>query len=194
MKKVIIIPGLGDKVKWTKIATRNWREHGIEPIIYSMNWHDGESFKIKLNKLVKLADSLSKEGSKISVIGCSAGASVALNLFIKRQNIIDRVVSVCGRLRKGHQTGFRSLETRAKTSPAFMESVELFESQEKNLNQDQRKIIMTIRPLFGDELVPSDTAVIKDGQNITVPTIEHSLSIYMALSIFSKPLINFLNK
>jgi hypothetical protein len=45
---------------------------------------------------------------------------------------------------------------------------------------------------LGDELVPADTAVLDGGQNITIPTIEHSLSIYLALSIFFKPIINFL--
>jgi len=192
MKKVIIIPGLGDQIRLTSMVTKNWRKYRIEPIIYSMNWRDGKNFNLKLDKLLNFADNLSKDGSKISVVGCSAGASAALNLFLRRQNIIDKVVSICGRLRRGNQTGFRSLEVRAKTSPAFFESVELFENEEKFLDKQQRNKILTIRPLFGDELVSANTAQIDGAQNIIIPTIEHSLSIYMSLSVFKKHVIEFI--
>src|SRR6185369_8412219 len=148
MKKVIIIPGLGDQVAYTKLATKGWRKYGIEPVVYSMNWRDGEDFSLKLNNLIKFVDNLSKDGSKISIIGCSAGASAALNVFLERQDIIDKAVSICGRLRKGNQSGFRSFVNRSKTSPAFAESVKLFEGKEKFLNEDQRKRILTVRSFF----------------------------------------------
>lgn len=192
MIKVIIIPGLGDQIKLTSFVTRDWKKYSIEPIIYSMDWRDGQGYESKSNAFRKFIKELAKDGSKISIVGCSAGASMALNLLFENPDSIYKVVSVCGRLRQGNQTGFRSLKSRAKTSPAFAESVTLLESRQEYLNQEQRKRILTIRPLFGDELVPANTAVIDGGKNITIPTMEHSLSIYLALSIFSKPLINFL--
>ncbi len=51
---------------------------------------------------------------------------------------------------------------------------------------------MTVRAMLGDELVPSDTTLLKDAYNIQVPTIEHMLSIAASLTIFSKRLIDFL--
>jgi len=192
MKKVIIIPGLGDHMKLTKIATKNWQKYGIEPIVYIMNWSDKENFESKLNKLSEFIKDLPKNDSKISVVGCSAGASAALNVFLKNQDTIDKAVSVCGRLRVGNQTGFMSLKTRAKTSSSFAESVKLFENQEKSLTDDQRNKILTIRSLFGDELVPAPTSTINGAKNVTIPTIEHTLSIYLALSFFSEKITNFL--
>lgn len=53
---------------------------------------------------------------------------------------------------------------------------------------------MTVRAMFGDELVPTDTTIIQGAYNTTVPTFEHVLSIGASLSIFSKPIIVFLTK
>ena len=53
---------------------------------------------------------------------------------------------------------------------------------------------MTVRAMFGDELVPSETTIIKGALNTKVPTPEHMLSTASALTIFSKPLIDFLNR
>lgn len=53
---------------------------------------------------------------------------------------------------------------------------------------------MTVRPLLGDELVPADTAVIEGANNITVPSIEHVISIAASLTIFSTPLLSFLQQ
>jgi hypothetical protein len=52
---------------------------------------------------------------------------------------------------------------------------------------------MTVRAMFGDELVPADTSILKGAFNTQVPTAEHMLSIGMALTVFSKPIILFLN-
>jgi hypothetical protein len=51
---------------------------------------------------------------------------------------------------------------------------------------------MTVRAMFGDELVPSDTTILIGAYNTMVPTPEHVLSIGATLTIFSKPLILFL--
>jgi pimeloyl-ACP methyl ester carboxylesterase len=192
MQKVIIIPGLGDHIEATQKATGNWEKFGLHPIVFRMNWYDKESFKSKLQKLCDLVDSESRDGSEVSVAGCSAGGSAALNLFVEHPNGLKKAVSVCGRLKRGNYTGFRSLEMRAKRSKSFAQSVQLFESREKSLSQDERARIMTIHSFFGDELVPADTAILEGACNIAVPTPEHSISIYMALSFFSKKLISFL--
>lgn len=112
--------------------------------------------------------------------------------FVERQNSIYRVINVCGRLRAGKQKGFRSYEARTKSSRAFAESVKLFESHEKQLSVEGRKKVMTVRAMFGDELVPSDITVLAGAYNIQVPTVEHMLSITAAITIFSKPVINFI--
>ena len=56
--------------------------------------------------------------------------------------------------------------------------------------QDRKKIL-TVRPFFGDELVPADTVVIQGALNKTVPMGEHVLSIATALILY-RPVIAFL--
>lgn len=99
-----------------------------------------------------------------------------------------------GRLRSGNQRVFRSFETRTASSPSFAKSVQLFESREELLSDNDRQKIMTVRALFGDELVPADTTILRGAYNTVVPTPEHVLSIGMALTLFSRPLITFLTK
>jgi len=190
--KVVIIPGLGDRGKMTFWITRHWQRHGLKPFIFLMDWYKPQDLQAKLTGLTRLIDDCAKDGDKISLVGCSAGASAALNAFCERKNIVHKVVSVCGRLRAGNQNGFRSFESRSRSSAAFTESVKLFESRESAISKQDKKRIMAISALFGDELVPADTSFIHGANNITIPTIEHSLSILMALTIFSKTIIEFL--
>jgi hypothetical protein len=191
MQKVIILPGLGDHVDYVKWVTRNWNQWGLLPIIHSMDWRNHKKFETKLQKLLALVDEHSKDGAGISIVGLSAGGSAALNLFTLRSDVIKNAVNICGRLRQGNEASFKK---RTKTSPAFAESVLCFEKQEQTLSEGQRKRIMTIRADFGDELVPADTATLEGAINISLPTIEHNLTIYLAMSIFSKILITFLKK
>lgn len=194
MQKVIIIPGLGDHIKMTQRMVSGWEKHGLSPIVYKMNWSDQENFKAKLNKLAALVEEKHKDSCDISVVGCSAGGSAALNLFLSHDRLINKAISICGRLKKGDCKGFRSFETRTKTSKAFEQSVELLEQKIGNFSPNQLERIMTVGPLLGDELVPADTMTIEGVKNITIPTIGHVFSICMALSAFSNSIINFINK
>lgn len=191
--KVFIIPGLGDGVNKTIWITNHWRNYSLEPVVYSARWNSEENFKEKLTKLLGQIDLCISNGDNVSLVGCSAGASMVLNAFLERKNVVNKVVSICGRLRTGNQKGFRSLEVRSKHSPSFFESVKLFENKEHILSPADKNRIMTIRSLFGDELVPSETAILTGAHNITIPVAEHSLSIIMTL-IFSNKLINFLKQ
>ena len=190
---VIIVPGLGNDTNKLQWATKHWRKFGLEPVIHSVGWHNGETeFQPKLERLVSLIDQLTDKGDVVSLVGTSAGGSAVLNAYFERKDTIYRVVSVCGRLYKGAQVGFRSYETRTVSSPAFAQSVQLCETRLASLTEGDKKKIMRVRAMFGDELVPADTAIIKGVYNTQVPTPEHMLSIGAALTVFSKPIIMFL--
>ncbi|MEK7543777.1 MAG: hypothetical protein AAB557_02840 [Patescibacteria group bacterium] len=191
--KVILIPGLGDRTRLLEWAVGHWRRYGLEPIVYAVGWRDEENaFRPKLKKLVALIDQIVKNGDKVSFVGTSAGGSAALNAFMQRKSKIYKVINVCGRLRVGPTTGFLSFDSKTKSSPAFAESVRLCERGIAQLSLPDRRKIMTMRAMFGDELVPPETAVIDGALNIQIPIGEHMLSIGAALTIFSKPLITYL--
>lgn len=189
---VIIIPGLGDNANYVRLLTNFWKKYGLDIIAYPIDWNDSEkTFKPKLDKLLRLIDKLHASGEKVSIVGTSAGGSAALNVLVERKNIIHRVVNVCGRLRVGPESGFWSFVLRTKKSPSFADSVKMFESKEKLLSNDDRKKIMTIAPLFGDQLVPYSTVPIDGAINNKIFMGEHILSIATAMTIYS-PLKSFL--
>lgn len=192
---VIIIPGLGRDEGNIERATRHWEKYGLCPVVHAVGWHDDEkTFQPKLRRLVRLVDSLKKKGNIVSIVGLSAGGSAALNAFVGRKKSVHRVVSICARLRVGTEKGFRSFQTRTASSPAFADSIRRFARREKTLTVIDRRRIMTVRPMFGDELVPADTVALGHANNIVVPTAEHVLSIALALTVFSGPILTFLRE
>ncbi|MBI5620579.1 hypothetical protein HY949_02270 [Candidatus Gottesmanbacteria bacterium] len=191
--KVIIIPGLGDETRVLGYITRQWKRYGLDLVVYSVGWHDGkESFPLKLSRFVQMIDELVKNGNKVSLVGTSAGGSAVVNAFIERKSKIHRVINICGRLKVGPTTGYRSFDKKTSSSPAFAESVRLCEKGIKLLTATDRKKIMTVHAKFGDELVPPETTMINGAHNTYIPTMEHVVSISAALTIFSKSLTFFL--
>ena len=190
---IIILPGLSDGVRNIERVTSWWKYVGLTPHVLPVGWHDGESdFQPKLEKILTLADQLSQEGL-VSIVGTSAGGSAAFNAFLERPGIIRNAVNVCGRLRAGTHN-WRSLEKMSATSESFKNSVLLFESREPTIPKELKTRMMTVSPLFGDELVPADTSDLKDAYNLRIPTVEHVLSIAMSLTFFVHPLIVFLRR
>lgn len=193
MHYAILIPGLGDDRKKLALVTAHWKKHGLVPLVHSVGWRDEEpDFDTKLNKLLDVVDALFSQGNTVSLVGTSAGGSAVLNAFYKRRDKIHKVINVCGRLREGSVNGFRSFKSRTATSPAFAASVKLCESHESLWTAQDKSKIMTLRPFFGDELVPSTTATLDGAINKVIPTGEHAFSIAMALTLLSRPLIDFI--
>lgn len=191
---VIFIPGLGDKTGILKILTNHWKKRGLHLIFHAVGWQDGEDFQPKLNRLLDFVDQLTKNDGRVSIVGTSAGGSAALNAFIKRRNKIHKIINVCGRLRTGPEKGIRSFQTTTTPSRAFAQAVKLAEAQEHTLSKADRKRVMTVRARFGDQLVPAETTFLDGAYNTSIPTAEHMLSIGAALSLFSKPILKFLQK
>lgn len=187
---IIIIPGLGDNVKAMKLATSWWKKYDMEVVVHYVGWRDGsKDFEKKLNEVISLVDELSKKG-KVSVVGTSAGGSLAFNTFIKRSDKINKAISICGRLKKGNHK-IRSLDKKSSSSETFKQSVLLFEENISKLTADQKSRMMTVSARFGDELVPADTSYIEGIYNVKIPTAEHLISIGSSLTLFSKRIIKF---
>lgn len=189
--QIIILPGLSDRVEQITKATNFWRKRGLEPHVVRMGWRDVEqkSIEMKLDEIIALAERLSNSG-RVSILGISAGGSAALNAFISRPDLFFKATNVCGRLRAGNHH-FRSFEKMSKTSKMFRESILKFEKSETEIPHEFRERILTVSALFGDELVPADTSGLEGAKNIRIPTVEHGLSIGLALTVFSGAIFSF---
>lgn len=189
---IIYIPGLNDQRKGYEFLINSWKIYGIIPHVHRVGWHDEEkSFKPKLKKLIEEVDKYLGEGNIVSLVGGSAGGSAVLNTLVEQPKI-NAVVNLCGRLRAGEDV-FPSLELAARKSPAFKESVLLFESVEPKMQSEQRKKVLNLIPIY-DEIVPKSTASLKGATNKTLPSVEHMLSGFLGMTIFSPMVVEFLKQ
>jgi len=190
---VIIIPGLGNGVAKHEWASNSWKRFGIIPHVFDTKWKSEENgFQPKLDRALKLVDSLTNKNSRISIVGNSAGSSFALNIFSERKKQISRVVINCGRVRDGDWPWF-TFDQATESSPSFKKSVIRAQKIEKTFTNIDRKKILTLRPLF-DEVVPPFTVPIQGAQNKITPSIEHVISISLNMTLFRRRIIDFILK
>jgi hypothetical protein len=188
---VIIIPALKTNSAIFDFITRNWHnKYGLSVHILNV-WNTEKDFPSMLEKVVNKIDKLSNNGDTVSLIGASGGGNLAINAFIQRKRMVNKVINVCGRMRVGKHTDL-DISPNDKQLKAYIKSIHFLESNIASLSSDDKMKIMTIRPRFGQEFVPVDTVTIDGGNNIAIPTFEHILSIVAALTIFKRLLISFI--
>ncbi|EKD85621.1 MAG: hypothetical protein ACD_37C00671G0003 [uncultured bacterium] len=189
---VVYVPGLDDSRKGYELIIEKWKIYGVVPHVYRMGWKDGEtSFKPKLKRFTSYIDQLPINKDLVSLVGASAGGSAVLNTYIERPQI-HAVINLCGRLREGKNV-HPSLDFASRKSPAFKESVKLFEKREPNMTATQRGKVLTITPLW-DEVVPRSTVSLSGAVNKTIPSVEHMLSGLLCITIFSPLIFKFILK
>lgn len=190
---ILIFPGLGDGARFTQFLTRYWKEKfGVNVIVMPVGWKDqAESLEEKFNRLLPIIDTYVEEAGILSIIGVSGGGSFALNVFAQRLDEIQHFINVCGRLRVGEGV-HPTIDQASKNAPAFKESVIRAEEIAKVLDLSYEERVMTVRPRFGDEIVPTATMSLEGAKDVIVPTGGHILSIAYALW-FPQPIFDFLN-
>jgi pimeloyl-ACP methyl ester carboxylesterase len=196
---VIYIPGLGDQDKTSyknifkaslqKKLINGWQKLGVVPHYFAVGWSDSEPFEQKLKRLVDLIDSLSDAGTTVSLVGASAGASLALNGYMQRRHKISGVVFVCGEL--GSSANIRP--SYFKNNPAFKGSMKQLDINLKRLNDTDKAKMLSIHPLY-DEIVPIKDTKIARVKNRHIISVEHALSIGLAMTIYKRIVINFLKQ
>lgn len=184
-----MVTGLNNPAWQMWPIVNRWRLAGLSITVFDPKWKNGRPFRIKFHRLLNLIDKKAVN-EKVSLVGISAGGSMVLNAFLKRQGKIDKVITVCSQLRRSQTYPNRTLES----SKAFGQSISRLEKHYAQLGTEELKHIMTVRSMLGDELVPSDTAALRGAHNIMVPTGEHLFSIFCALTFFSFKLVRFIWK
>lgn len=187
---VVYIPGLGDsRVRGQRIAVKAWSGRGVEPHLFQMNWMDGESFEPKMRRLLRFIDALVADGKIVSLVAASAGASAALNVYAARQDTINGVVSICGKLSsRGINSVHPSLYRR---NPAFHESMQQLAASSDQLDQAARQRILSMHPIF-DESVPVSETKLTGTISRCMPVTGHFFGIAYGLTIGSFKALHFL--
>lgn len=187
---IIYIPGLGDhKLGRQASIVKWWRIFGVHPVIYTMNWLENGTFEHRMEELQKKIDGLIKEGHAVSIVGVSAGASVALSIFSKRKDVMHRAVCLCGKIGNLDAINPRYF----KRHPNFYPSVKELQRSLPALTAKDKERILSIRPLF-DEVVPVKDSVLTGSMHKILPTIGHVPSIAYGISIGSFGIIRFIKR
>ena len=189
---IIYIPGLHDETpplaQLRRLLPLFWLRYGFSGIILSPQWSTG-AFEAKLQMVTDVIDKKLRAGHLVSLVGQSAGSSLALNAFAARNEFVTGLVILTGRLRVA---GVPSLANAARHSVAFAESVRRAEPILSSLSTVDRLRIMTIRPSV-DKVVPHSSVSIQGAMNINSGLRGHSFAGAMLASVDSNQWLSFLS-
>lgn len=183
---VIYIPGLGDDVTVRNKLLSWWHFKDVQVTLVPMNWYGADQdFHKKQEAVLQAIDEAIDNGFTVSVIGESAGASMALNVAALRP-AVRRVITIAG-LNDTFTDISPSISSR---SPSFIQSVRAIETAMKTLDLDR---IHTIRAL-ADFTVYARHTRIRGAHNHILPTIGHLVTIGLCLTVFSPYVIRLIKK
>lgn len=187
---VIYVPGLGDhRTRGQQLAVSLWRFFGVQSEVFHMRWLQHEPFEAKLRPLLARIDALSEQGRTVSLVGVSAGGGAVINAYALRQDVIHRVVCVCGKLTNPQTVHPRVYEK----NPGFAESMEMLPSSIVSLSKENLSRVRSIRALADESVPPKDT-IIEGTEGFTLPTMGHVITIGLAITIFSSAIIGFIKR
>lgn len=193
MKKphiIIYITGLGDRdVSLQKMAIKWWQIFYVKTQLFHVNWTNTEPFSQKLDRLLAVIDEYNEQRYKISLVGTSAGASVAIAAFSRRKNVVSGVVCICGKLRNPQTVRPRYY----KQNPAFRDVMNGLENDLAKLTKNDKEKILSIRPLYDQTVLVADTKI-NGAHRAIIPSFYHVPSIALALTLFSPITIFFLKR
>src|SRR5688572_3509184 len=189
---IIYIHGLGDYLLRNaiqKIVLQPWRLFGVRPHYHIIRWADQRStFKEKLSVLLEHIDKLHKQGHTISLVGASAGASMALVALAKRPNEIHRVVCIAAKLRDIHTL---HMTASYVINPAYKDALELFQKIESKFSTNMRRRVLLIKPQT-DRLVPVRDMYLQGAQIHQLSTNGHLVTIFLALTRYRRIILDFI--
>lgn len=177
---VIYIPGLNDRADVARrYALKLWRLHGVKALLVPMRWYGNEPYSKKKIRILEAIDKVEKQGYTVSLIGESAGASIAINIAAEHPSL-HALATIAG-VASPNATVSPSIYAR---SPVFKESMQNLQT---SLYQLQPNNIITFSAKR-DSVVNKKYSVINGATNITLPTAGHFFTI-MACLTFKKQYI-----
>ncbi len=91
---ILYVSGLGDRYdSIRRFCLRGWGLWGIDAKLVPMTWYDRQGFEQKYERIISAVER-TEEGSRVVVIGESAGASIALHAASHKR--VARVITLCG--------------------------------------------------------------------------------------------------
>jgi len=188
---VLYVPGLGDRsYKGQQLLISTWRLWGVRPHMIRMIWDEGDAFAPKLQKLLDKIDELHSQGHTVSLVGASAGGGAVINAYAMRKEKINGVVCISGKINRPEGIG----QNYRRHSPAFVDSAYQVQASLDKLDFEHDRPRIQSRYAIIDPVVPTSDSEVVGGNNKTVPTVGHSITIATQLLFGAPFFIRFLKK
>jgi hypothetical protein len=177
---IIYIPGLGDNYDGLRrFLLFFWRMYGFKVEHVPMKWYDGKSYDEKYKRVESAIRNAQALGYTVSVIGESAGGSMAMNIFARNERLY-RLVSLCGV--NSYKT---PISPRIfQRGPAFKESVSILNESQADAVKKRANRMTSITGYY-DPTVPIKSNIIPGARQVTIWSIGHLTTIVLCLSLLS---------
>ena len=189
-KNIVVIPGLGDDLKWTAFWLQFWNTPDANLHLISAEWgyrygNDYDKTTLLKRKLAEIVAG----GEPADVVAISASASLALRVMREDRRLINRLVNVCGRLTLP-ATGLPTFDRNIDSHPVYRSIVRSLDDNQRFITAEYLERVMTLRGLY-DEQVPVSTIPLEGATNVRMPVIGHNLSITTALTAYRSRITDF---
>ena len=178
MKRYIIyIPGLGDNYDGMRqVALHGWRLLGVRTELIPMKWYDGASYEDKYERASAAIRRAVSRGYSVSLVGESAGGSMALNLAADHPGVMN-VLTIAGVT----HPSIRGSATTLRRSPAFAVSIKQLA---RSLTKLDTARIITLRGIK-DSVVNERYSGVTGAKGYVVPMVGHLATITFCLTLWS---------
>jgi pimeloyl-ACP methyl ester carboxylesterase len=177
---ILYIPGLGDSYdRFRKIALRPWSVFGVKAQLLPMAWYDGRSYHEKYRQANATITRLIQSGATVSLVGESAGGSMAINLFAAHPKIAH-LITVAGVNKPSTSVAPRTL----RRAPAFAVSRQYLADSLPRISDKRRRDIYTLSALI-DHVVAAQYSRMSGARNRRVWSVGHLLTIALCLTLLS---------
>lgn len=177
---ILYIPGLGDGYDpIRKKALRAWSLFGVTAQLVPMVWYDGQSYEQKYQQASDIIVRLVDSGARVSLVGESAGGSMAINLFAAHPKVA-RLITVAGVTMPTTPVAQRTL----RKSSAFAASRQQLRDSLLHIDEKRRHDIYTLSAL-NDNIVQPQHSVIPGSHARRIFSIGHLATITICLTVAS---------
>lgn len=185
MNYIFYIPGFGDQYDTLRrFALQRWRR-GVVAELIPMDWYGSESYEAKYHRAQRRIQEALDSGHGVSLVGESAGGSMALSLFAQMPDVL-RVVTVAG-FNNSSQPAEPSVLRRA---PALNQSLQAVEELLTQLNPARRSSIHTLNGLL-DKVVGIGSSKIPGARTHRVVAIGHLFTIAVCLTLQKNRIVRY---
>lgn len=174
---ILYIPGLGDSYdRYRKQALRLWSLFGVDAQLIPMNWYDGLSYERKFKQASDVIVQLAKAGERVTLVGESAGGSMAINLFAAHPEVAC-LITIAG----VNKATTPVISKTLRRGPAFATSRQRLADALPKIPDRRRQNIHTLSGLI-DNVVASPFSIIPGTNRRRVWSIGHVSTIALCLT------------